>query len=259
MGLAYARSLVGKNIVESSELTIYESFPERLLFLKDLDIAVVKPEIDDEISELDVLILATKPQQFSDLAKLLQPLLTANTIIISIMAGVKSSVIKEKLKVVKIVRAMPNTPCQNGHGATGYYLFPEVTKDEKEVTFKLLSSTGFCTEVKTEEDIDSVTAVSGSGPAYVYLFAKAMQEAGVSMGLEEKNTTKLVLQTLKGALNLMETSGETFDELIANVKSKGGTTEAALNNFIGSNFEQIVAESMQKAKDRASELSDMIK
>ena len=81
MGLAYARSLVGKNIVESSELTIYESFPERLLFLKDLDIAVVKPEIDDEISELDVLILATKPQQFSDLAKLLQPLLTANTII----------------------------------------------------------------------------------------------------------------------------------------------------------------------------------
>ena len=105
MGLAYARSLVGKNIVENNELFIYESFPERVLFLKNVEIGQVKVELDESIEDLDVLVLAVKPQSFSELAEGLKPLITSKTILISIMAGVRSDIIKSKLSSEKIVRA----------------------------------------------------------------------------------------------------------------------------------------------------------
>ena len=259
MGLAYARSLVNKNIIEQEELFIYESFPERLMFLKNLEIGNILPELDDQIGALDVLILAVKPQSFIELSKSLKPFIGSDTIVVSIMAGVKMSVISENLSVAKVVRAMPNTPCQNGLGATGYLLFNDISEDERSRVHAVLNSTGICVEVKTEEAIDSVTAVSGSGPAYIFAFAKAMSEAGVSMGLDSDNSSKLAIQTIKGAVNLMETSGKSFEELMANVKSKGGTTEAALNNFEKRDLSGVVEESLYAAKNRAKELSDLIK
>lgn len=259
MGLAYARSLVGKNIVEPNELVIYESFPERVMFLKGLEIAELKPDLDDSIKQLDAIVLAVKPQSFSELSVELKPLISKKTVLISIMAGVRSEIISSKLGSDKVVRAMPNTPCQNGIGATGYYLFDSITTKESELVNKILASTGLCKKVETEEDIDAVTALSGSGPAYVFAFAKAMQSAGESMGLSPDNSEKLLLQTIKGALNLMETSGKSFDELIAAVKSKGGTTEAALNSLTDNSFEQTIVTALGKAKSRAKELSDEIK
>lgn len=258
MGLAYARSLVGKNIVDNNDLFIYEHFPERVLFLKNTGIGQVKFEFDDSISKLDVLILAVKPQSFAEMAKGLKDLIEEKTILVSIMAGVRSHVISSKLDSNKIVRAMPNTPCQNGLGATGFYLFDGISEEEKEVVNKILASTGLCQEVVDEESIDAVTALSGSGPAYVFAFAKALKAAGMDMGLSSDKATKLLLQTIKGALNLMETSDKSFDELIEAVKSKGGTTEAALNSFEENKFEEIVVKSLNKAKTRAQELSDGI-
>jgi pyrroline-5-carboxylate reductase len=258
MGLAYARSLVRKNLVETNALYLYESFPERVLFLKDLKIGVLKPQLDAEIGKMDIIILAVKPQSFSDMAAELMPLLNEKTVLISIMAGVRRSIITEKLNNNKIVRVMPNTPCQNGVGATGFHLYDGITEETKTIVHKILASTGLCEEVKDEDDIDSVTALSGSGPAYIYIFAQAMTEAGKKMGLTEKSSKKLTLQTIKGALNLMETSDKNFEELIAAVKSKGGTTEAALLNFEQNKFSDIVNESLQKAKVRAKELSDLI-
>jgi pyrroline-5-carboxylate reductase len=258
MGLAYARAVVRKNLVETNDLYIYESFPERVLFLRDLSIAKIKPELDKDIAKLDVLILAVKPQSFSDLSLELKQYISEKTILISIMAGVRRSIIFDKLANTKIVRVMPNTPCQNGVGATGYHLYENIGTDEKNMVVKILKTTGLCEEVKVEEDIDSITALSGSGPAYIYLFAQAMAEAGEKLGLGKESSKKLTLQTIKGALNLMETSDKSFDDLIAAVKSKGGTTEAALLNFEKNKFKNIVEESLQKAKTRAKELSDMI-
>ncbi len=258
MGLAYARSLVRKNIVETNDLYIYESFPERVLFLRDLQIGVLKQDLDAEIGNLDVLILAVKPQSFSELADELKPFIKEKTIIISIMAGVRRHIILGKLVNSKIVRVMPNTPCQNGVGATGYHLYEGITDEEKKEVKRLLASTGLCEEVAEEDDIDSVTALSGSGPAYIYLFAQSLTEAGIKMGLDQNASKKLTLQTIKGALNLMETSEKSFDELITAVKSKGGTTEAALLNFDKNNFNKIVIESLVLAKTRAKELSDLI-
>lgn len=258
MGLAYARSLVNKNVIEPEDLFIYESFPERILFLKNLEMGRVLPELDDEIKNLDVLILAVKPQSFIELSESLRDYLSADTIVISIMAGVKTAVIRENLKAFKVVRAMPNTPCQNGLGATGYLLFDPITSEEKELVNLVLNSTGICVEVTDEDAIDSVTALSGSGPAYVFAFTKAMSESGISMGLDPEDAQKLAIQTIKGAVNLMETSGKTFQELIEAVKSKGGTTEAALNNFEKRELGNVVDESLKSAKNRAKELSDLI-
>lgn len=258
MGLAYARSLVLKNIVEVKDLYIYESFPERVMFLKGMKIGVLKPDLDADISNLDVLILAVKPQSFSELSLDLVQYIKEKTVIVSIMAGVRREIIFNKLNNNKIVRVMPNTPCQNGLGATGYHLYDGIEDETALMVKKMLSSTGLCEEVENEEDIDAVTALSGSGPAYVYLFAKALKEAGEQLGIPSDAANKLTLQTIKGALNLMETSNKSFDELISDVKSKGGTTEAALNSFEDNNFRQIVLDSLSKAKNRAKELSDLI-
>jgi len=258
MGLAYARSLVNKNIIDSNNLFIYESYPEQVIFLRNLEIAHIRPELDDDLSTLDVLIVAVKPQSFLELASTLKDRLSADTLIISIMAGVKVDVIKDKLKVENVVRAMPNTPCQNGLGATGYLLFDGISEDAQSIVSKVLSSTGMSVQVSSEDEIDSVTALSGSGPAYVFAFAEALQHAGEEMGLGADVSKKLAVQTLKGAVNLMETSGKSFDELITAVKSKGGTTEAALNKFADLSFETTVEQSLNAAKVRASELSNLI-
>lgn len=258
MGLAYARSLLRKNRIETEDLYIYESFPEQVMYLKSLEIANIKPELDADISKMDFIILAVKPQSFKELSESLKPLLNSKTVLISIMAGVTTELIGQLLESSKIVRAMPNTPCQNGLGATGYLMFEGIDEQETERVKAILASTGICVEVASEDLIDSVTALSGSGPAYVYAFAKAMRQAGLFMGIEEENSTQLLLQTIKGALNLMETSGKSFDELITNVKSKGGTTEAALNHLELQGFEGLMVDALTKAKDRAKELSQSI-
>jgi pyrroline-5-carboxylate reductase len=258
MGLAYAKALVRKNLVELADLYIYESFTERATFLKRLSIGVIKTGLDLDIKKLDVLIIAVKPQSFAEMAIELKPFLSPDTIIISIMAGVRSDIIVSKLENAKIARVMPNTPCQNGVGATGYFLSSSINQTEKEKVISILASTGLCEEVKEEHDIDAITALSGSGPAYVYLFAQALTQSGTQMGLDANAAKRLTLQTIKGALNLMETSDLSFEELIAIVKSKGGTTEAALLNFEQKEFTIIVNESLVKAQVRAKELSDMI-
>lgn len=258
MGLAYARALLRKNKIEPEDLYIFESFPEQVMYLKSLEIANIKPELDTDVSKMDFVILAVKPQSFKELSETLKPLLNPKTVLISIMAGVTTELIGKLLDSTKIVRAMPNTPCQNGLGATGYILFEGIDEKETKSVKTILASTGISVEVASEDLIDAVTALSGSGPAYVYVFAKAMKQAGLFMGIEEENATKLLLQTIKGALSLMETSGKSFDELISNVKSKGGTTEAALNHLELQGFEGLMVDAMSRAKERAKELSQSI-
>ncbi len=255
MGTAYARSLKGIEN-EKVAVSLYDNDSSKLEILEQEGLGKAYPEVGVEFGAHDVVIMAVKPQSFSGLAKELKKHMNAAQLLISIMAGVKITIIQEALGVQKVVRAMPNTPCQLGLGATGYY-FKGISDNEERWVNMLLGSTGVAVAVQNEDLVDAVTALSGSGPAYFYLFLYSLVEAGLQMGLPRETSELLALNTMKGAHALMGNSPD-FETLIAAVKSKGGTTEAALNVMQEKELPAIVGAALSAAKSRALELSNMI-
>ncbi len=256
MGAAYYKSFILKNIAKKEDITIYEKKEEQIELLKKTEVFSIKQNLGKEIKDFDVLILAVKPQDFSDLASEIKVYLSESQIIISIMAGVKLEKITSFLPLKNIIRAMPNTPAQLGKGITVFTTF-SASKTAIETAETLLAATGKAIFTKEENQIDAVTAVSGSGPAYFYFIVKNMIDAGIEMGLDAEMASLLVKQTLIGSYHLMEASDKSLDELIKNVKSKGGTTEAALNVFSNESLDVIIKKGMKAAKKRSEELSKM--
>lgn len=254
MGYAFAKALVARQIVSGNSLILIDKNEKALEKAKNEHLGTSTHDFS-LLEQCQVILLAVKPQSFAELASEVVPHINQDQMIISIMAGVTISTIKELLKSDKIVRAMPNTPCMLGEGITGYYTGEGISDDQAKIVQLILSSTGDAVEVASEDAIDSVTALSGSGPAYVYLFAQNLIKSGELLGLNSEQSSVLTLQTLKGAIKMMETSNAPIQELIDAVTSKGGTTEAALQNFKNEGFENVIANSLQAAKKRAKELS----
>ena len=152
---------------------------------------------------------------------------------------------------------MPNTPSLVGEGISGYYVAGDSSIYEKEMISKLIKSCGSAVEVGSEKDINAVTAISGSGPAYFFKFVKHMIEAGTALGIEEKKVEKLVLKTMKGSYELIKSSNEDIQTLIDNVTSKGGTTEAALTTFDKYHMDELITKGLNAANERADELSKL--
>ena len=152
---------------------------------------------------------------------------------------------------------MPNTPSLIGEGISGYFISGDLSIYERDAVRKLIKSAGGAVEVNSERDINAVTAISGSGPAYFFNFVKHYIEAGQKLGLDEKKVKKLVLATMKGSYALMKESSEDIQTLMDNVTSKGGTTQAALETFEKYHLGEIVEKSVKAADDRAEELSKM--
>ncbi|MEY3996322.1 MAG: hypothetical protein RL344_665 [Pseudomonadota bacterium] len=178
----------------------------------------------------DVLILAVKPQQFSEAAKSLCGKILPNTVVISIMAGVSIIKISEALGGHSaIIRTMPNTPARIAQGITGLYATPSCTLAHKKLVEDIMHSIGQTVYVDTEMQLDAVTALSGSGPAYVFYIAQALLDAGVQLGLTPSIARQLALATLQGSAALAAQSGEDLIALREQVTSKGGTTAAAMD------------------------------
>ena len=258
MGWAYAKSAAAHPNISKEDLLLFENYAPRAEEIDKEGIGIVKTAIDSSLSEADIIILAVKPQMFADLGidKFVKP----NQIAVSIMAGVTIDVISRVTGAAKIVRAMPNTPCQLGKGVTGYFANDQLTDAEKTSVSDLLALTGTSLEVQNEDEIDAVTSVSGSGPAYFYLFLRSMTEAGVKGGLTEKTASLLAQETMNGAYHLLKAqSDKSYDDMMAAVKSKGGTTEAALNVMLENDLDKIVVKALTRAKERAKELSADIK
>jgi len=255
MGYAYAKSLIKSEIIDSKELYIFEKNVERAEFLVDAKLGLIFSTFSEALSECKYVILAVKPQSFEDVAKEIKPFINDNQVIISIMAGTRMDKISSLLSQKKVVRAMPNTPCQIGYGITGYF-YEKVLSEKEETKVKtILESTGQAVAVSSEDLIDAVTAVSGSGPAYFFYILNSMIQSAQGLGISEENAKKLVFQTMRGAYHLAKNSPQTLDELIAAVKSKGGTTEAALNQFQDNDLNGIINKALNAANDRAKELS----
>jgi len=205
----------------------------------------------------DVVVLSVKPQNMDEVLNEIKGTLKDGVVVISIAAGITTSKIAAALGEVPIIRVMPNTPALVGEGASALFA-KNVSGEAMALAMKVFSAVGKAVVVDSEELIDAVTAVSGSGPAYFFLLAEEMIKAAEKLGLDEATAKELVLQTAKGAALLAEQAdgrGETAAQLRHKVTSPGGTTEAALKVFSEQEFGELVSKALTAARNRSKELS----
>jgi pyrroline-5-carboxylate reductase len=204
----------------------------------------------------DAIVLAVKPQQFTEAAQSLKGLLSPNTVVISIMAGIPIARIAAALGGHSaIVRTMPNTPARIGQGITGLFATAACSPQQNELARAVMASIGQTVFVAAESQLDAVTAVSGSGPAYVFYIAQAMTQAGVNLGLPPATARQLALATLRGSAALAQDCGEDLDALREQVTSKGGTTYAAMTVLQDKQVAQAFHAALAAADARAKELA----
>jgi pyrroline-5-carboxylate reductase len=255
MGLVYARAFLRYEIVRKDGLLLVEKNEQRAAELRSLDIGEVVIASDPKIRESRLIILAVKPQDFAGLAPIVKSVLHPDAIVLSIMAGIRIAAIEKAFDHRNIIRAMPNSPVEVGMGMTGFSAHPAVSIEQIHRVENLLSTTGRTVFFEHEEQLDAVTALSGSGPAYFYYIVRAMIDAGKQMGMDEAVAAVLVKQTMLGAFQLINNASKPLDELIRTVASKGGTTEAALSLFESRGVSDALAEGILRAAQRAKELS----
>ncbi|MFT6093609.1 MAG: pyrroline-5-carboxylate reductase [Pseudohongiellaceae bacterium] len=205
----------------------------------------------------DIIVLAVKPQVMKIVCAELNKLLGERSpLIISIAAGITASHLGQWLGAsTAIVRCMPNTPALVGKGASGLYANEHASRAQKELAEKVMSSVGICVWVEQESAIDAITALSGSGPAYFFLFMESMQKSAQEMGLTEDIARTLTYQTALGAAELAIASDESTERLRLNVTSPGGTTEQAIKQFQLGNLSELVDTALKSAQARSIQLA----
>lgn len=230
--------------------------PEALTRLNQLYGVSTAQAIDASVAGSDVVVLAVKPQQLRDVAAQLAPHL-AGQLVLSIAAGIRSSDLARWLGGHQaIVRCMPNTPALIGMGITGMVALAQVSSAQRDAAEQVMRAVGQVVWIEREEQIDAVTAVSGSGPAYVFYFIEAMQEAAVQLGLSAEQGRALALATFTGAAQLAAQSDESVELLRERVTSKGGTTHAAIVSMQADGVKEAIGRAMQAAANRGRELGD---
>jgi pyrroline-5-carboxylate reductase len=207
----------------------------------------------------DVVFLATKPAQIPEVCREIGKalvLMEKKPLIVCLAAGVRTHTIQDYLsdKTMPVIRLMPNTPVAVGWGASGLYANPWVGEASRQFIITLMESTGVVVTVNNELDLDKITAISGSGPAYFLLMQEMLVKAAEKLGLSHDVATTLVQQTMLGTAMLTEKSDLGFEALRHAVTSRGGTTEAALDCFLEKGFEPLVDEAVHAAYERAKVL-----
>ena len=210
---------------------------------------------DAALAQAAVVVWAVKPQLFQDAAAPCAAHVRG-ALQFSVMAGIRSDAIVRATGSARVVRSMPNTPALIGQGIAGLYAREAVSADERRAAEALLAPTGRTLWVAREEDLDAVTALSGSGPAYVFYFVEAMMQAAQQMGLSAEQGKQLALSTFAGATALAQASSEPPDVLRERVTSKGGTTYAALTSMEASGVKAAMVKAILAAQQRAKELGD---
>ena len=241
-----------------NKITVTDPDEQKLNQLKDL--FSINTEIDNlkAVEKSDVIVLAVKPQVLKVVCEnIKESTLKTKPLIISIAAGIRSTDIDRWLGGNNaIVRCMPNTPALIQAGATGLFANKNTLAEQKSTADNILSSAGITLWVDNEAQLDAVTAVSGSGPAYFFLFLEAIQKAGKELGLDEEAAGLLAKQTALGAARMALEGDDDAATLRSKVTSKGGTTAAAIASFEYNNFSGIINQALTAAHDRAIELAD---
>ena len=211
----------------------------------------------DVINAVDVVVLAVKPQILNEVAVNAAPLIQEKkSLVVSIAAGISQTSLSQWLGTeTAIVRCMPNTPALVLTGATALHANSQVNAEQHDLAENIMRSVGIALWVDDESDLDAVTAVSGSGPAYYFLLMEAMEKAALELGLNETTARLLVQQTALGAAKIALESSESPEQLRKRVTSPGGTTQRAIETFEQGGFTELVSKALHAAKDRSIEMS----
>ena len=256
MGISFSRSFLKYELIKPQNLQLIIRNQHKKYKLKeafpDSDISTFE---EIKSLEADLIIIAVKPQDFGFVAENLPFKISDQSLVLSIMAGISIENIQKLLHHKFVVRAMPNSPTLLGMGITGYTAAEGISFSELMNVERLLNSTGRSVYLEDESLLDGVTALSGSGPAYFYYIIDAMIKAGTEMGIDENLSKLFVKQTMLGAYHLINNSDKSLEELIKDVASKGGTTEAALETFEKNELKAILKKGILAAEKRAKELN----
>lgn len=212
----------------------------------------------EAILGVDVIVLAVKPQAMKAVCQDLRSHLQGNQLVVSIAAGITCASMRNWLGDQPIVRCMPNTPALLRQGVSGLYATEEVSAQQRQQAEDLLSAVGIALWLEQEQQLDAVTAVSGSGPAYFFLLIEAMTAAGEKLGLPRETAAQLTLQTALGAAHMAVSSDVDAAELRRRVTSPAGTTEAAIKSFQANGFEALVEKALGAAAHRSAEMAEQL-
>ncbi len=252
MGRAIAAALIGKGVCRGKDILVVD--PDGAAREHNAAMGCfVRETVGPEIGEAAAVLLAVKPQTSAEVFETLKPMLTSEQVVVSIMAGITIGAMQAGLDHDAVVRVMPNTPSQVGLGMLVYHAAPAVTAPQLGVVEALLQASGETLAVASEDAIDAATAISGSGPAYVFYLAEHWVRAAVELGFNQEQAAQLVQQTLIGATALWKEQQADPGALRAAVTSKGGTTAAALEHMdsqgVGLHFEEAVRRAYRRAKE----------
>jgi len=241
--------------MQPAQITVVEPFADTAARLqKDFGVTV-QGEAGPALAQAELVVWAVKPQVFKEAAAPVASH-TGRALHLSVAAGIRTSSICNWLGTNRVVRTMPNTPALVGQGMTALFACPGVSPAEKAQVEQVIATTGRYLWVEQENQLDAVTALSGSGPAYVFFFLEAMTEAGVGMGLSQAQAYQLAVATFSGASSLAAASSESPEVLRQRVTSKGGTTYAAITEMENAGIKPAFVKAMQAAEQRARELGD---
>jgi len=254
MGLTYAEGMSKSKLLKKKNIMVIDNSDEKLDEIRQISHFDAYNNLEDCIPNADIIFVAVKPYHAEELFKTIQPLVSSDQILISIMAGITIDVIQELSGITKVVRAMPNLPASVGLGLTSYVASSNVSRIELLTVESLLSTTGKSILVSSENLIDASTGISGSGPAYVFYFMQSMMEAALQMGFSKNDSKLLVSQTFTGAIELFNQSNLSPNSWMQKVASKGGTTQAALDSMDDNNVNELIKEAAFAAFARAVEL-----
>ena len=253
-----ASAIIGgllKRGAPASSIQVVEPFEAQRIKLHEQFGVQIHATSHAQLSSAALVVWAVKPQTFKD-AALASRFHTRAALHLSVAAGITSSSIAHWLGTENVVRAMPNTPALVGKGMTALFARPAVASAGRRVVDRVIQTTGKYLWLNDESQLDAVTALSGSGPAYVFYFIEAMIEAGVAMGLTRDQSHQLAVGTFVGASALAKASDEPIEILRSRVTSKGGTTYAAITSMEQDNVKTLFMRAMSAARQRAKEMGD---
>lgn len=254
MATALIGGLLGKGFAAGQLSAVEIDANNRARLQRDFTVRAVG-NLAEGLAGSQVIVLAVKPQQLHDVAQQLVPLLDGQ-LLISIAAGIRAGDLARWAASQNIVRAMPNTPALVQSGMTGLYAMPTVSTAQREQAQHILAAVGETLWVQDEAMLDAVTAISGSGPAYVFYFIEALQQAARELGFNDAEARRLSLATFFGASKLAAGSDEDAGVLRARVTSKNGTTERALLSMAANRVAEHIAQAAHAAAERAKEMGD---
>jgi len=243
-------------VIPQNVYVMNRSDDERLISLHNKYGVSIVCEEKEALKNADLIVLATKPKDIHQAMADTLPHLPEKTAVLSVIAGISIQTIETGLGFRPIARSMPNTSATIGKSASGIAWNSAVSEELKKHILVLLDSIGMVREVE-EDDLHAVTALSGSGPAYVYYLAEALEEAAISKGLTKSVARSLIIQTLEGAAAMLKETGAEPAELRKNVTSPGGTTQAGLEALENGQFKETIADCIGQAERRSRELGAM--